>query len=326
MSGLFREEIRRIVGNVPQDKNNKFRSRHRIHQGWWRSFVLAEEQGRHPELPGEYICNTILNGADSRKNFLSSNTKNLVSEFVQEWRQRNTGKIDDDRLYNNLLSSQPLCINFFGELAVNTNLASSLLENYIGEPVSVTRVFFEYASADRYLGDNSAFDVAFEIHCGKKKGIFGLECKYTDTFSYRPKGSQVNYGDIGNKNHDAYVKIYNSAKDRFLADYDVFVKDKRFNQLFRNELIGRSLLVNGNYDFAITGLFCHHDDSNAIECGREFQRLIARGEESFKVITYKDYLGKLQRLDINWELREWTMLLWARYCGLILSEEVTSRW
>jgi hypothetical protein len=34
---------------------------------------------------------------------------------------------------------------------------------------------------------------------------------------------------------------------------------------------------------------------------------------------------KVQRLDLKWEQREWTMLLWARYCGTILSDAVNSQ-
>ncbi len=47
--------------------------------------------------------------------------------------------------------------------------------------------------------------------------------------------------------------------------------------------------------------------------------------ETFSTITYKDFLENVQRLDLDWEKREWTMLLWARYCGTILSEAVNEQ-
>ncbi|MBK7381337.1 MAG: hypothetical protein IPJ03_20545 [Ignavibacteriales bacterium] len=39
----------------------------------------------------------------------------------------------------------------------------------------------------------------------------------------------------------------------------------------------------------------------------------------FQIITYKDFFEKLMKLDLTWQTREYYMFLWARYCGLKLS-------
>jgi hypothetical protein len=50
--------------------------------------------------------------------------------------------------------------------------------------------------------------------------------------------------------------------------------------------------------------------------------MLRSGDKIFKAITYQDYIEKMQRLDLTWERRELSMLLWARYCGTWLSEQV----
>jgi hypothetical protein len=41
--------------------------------------------------------------------------------------------------------------------------------------------------------------------------------------------------------------------------------------------------------------------------------------KSFKIITYGNFIEKIQRLDLTWHQGEWTMLLWVRYCATVLS-------
>ena len=71
-----------------------------------------------------------------------------------------------------------------------------------------------------------------------------------------------------------------------------------------------------------TGLFCHQDDRSALKTGSDFQGMLKNGAKKFNVITYKDFIEKMQRLEISWELRQLSMMLWARYCGTKLSAQV----
>ena len=156
----------------------------------------------------------------------------------------------------------------------------------------------------------------------KQKGFIGFECKYTDKFSSQrtiPNEPSVYYGDTKDKNHKNYHKLYSDNPERFSDDYYSYIRDKNFNQLFRNELLGVQL--KHRFDFVITGLFCHKDDK-AIETGIQFQEMLSGKDELFKVITYQDFITAMQRLDISWDKREFSMMLWARYCGTLLSEGV----
>ena len=53
--------MRELIGPVPKSEQGFIR-RMRIHQGWWRAFVLGEREGQYPKIPEQTICNTILNG------------------------------------------------------------------------------------------------------------------------------------------------------------------------------------------------------------------------------------------------------------------------
>ncbi len=302
----MKDKLRNLIGALPSDNN--FKKRMRFHQGWWRAFVLAEEEGKRPTKKDEVVCSTILNGQVSEKNFLSPKIIKAVRRTIEERKEVNAGILEEDRLFNNLLSSQPLCFNFFGELKIDTGLALQVLRQFWPELTEVQRVLFEFAPKENYTNDNSAFDVAFEVMTNSQNGLIGLECKYTDTFS-KTEYDKPEYRDIFDK----------GSGKVFLAEYDSF-KSAKFNQLFRNQLMAQSLVQNDCYQFVYTGLFCHQDDEDATQTGGKFQQMLKEGSSAFKVITYRDFIKTLQSLEITWEQRELSMLLWARYCATQLSD------
>lgn len=313
-----KNKLLEIIGNFPK-LDEPLKKRIRIHQGWWRAFVLNEEQGLHPIKKNEQLCNTILGIKNIYGNFLSDNTIEVVNNEMDTRKKISSGLMEEERLFKNLLSSQPLVFNFWSELKKNKSVAKELLSNWIDGITEIIDIVFEYAYDENILQDNSAFDVAIFFKAEKKNGFLGMECKYTDPFSYRPNKSKINYGDIGNKNHDKYKEIYESNKNHFLKDYYYYIRNNDFNQLFRNELLANTLK---KFDIVYTGLFFYHLDEKTKSIGENFKTTLYCGKNNFKMITYKDFLTNLQKCDIDWKLREWTMLLWTRYCGLTLSDNV----
>lgn len=304
----MKNQLKKLIGTLPSESG--FKRRMRFHQGWWRAFVLAEEEGAHPIRKEKVVCNTILNGQTSQKNFLSPKISQAVRQTIEERQSAHSGIIEQDRLFNNLLSSQPLCFNFFGELKIDTDFALQVLQQFWPELTQVKQVIFEFAPVENYTNDNSAFDVAFEVMANSQCGLVGLECKYTDTFS------QTEY------DKPEYRHIFGQSGEKvFAAEYKDFVA-ARFNQLFRNQLMATALVQNGDYDFVYTGLFCHSDDTSALQTGTEFQRMLKDGDRRFWIVTYQDFIERMQQLETSWQRRELSMLLWTRYCGTQLSERV----
>lgn len=291
------------LGTIPNETGQKRRIR--IHQGWWRMNILNERPGQHPKNANDNVCNTILNGEQTKKNFLTENSSKAVDQTLQERQEEDAGLMEQDRLFNNLLSSQPLCFNFFGELMADTDFGLQVLQTWWPDLTELKKVIFEFAPKERYTNDNSAFDIAFEVSIGDQSGLVGLECKYTDTFS------SAEY------DKPAYKDIFDKSCS-FVTNYDD-LKASKYNQLFRNQLIAEGLIQNSKYDFVQTGLFCYEQDSSAIETGQELQQMLTN-PDSFKIITYRNFIENIQQLDLDWQKREWTMLLWARYCATSLSE------
>lgn len=300
---MLDKKLKDLIGDLP--KESGFKKQMRFHQGWWRAFALAEEQGNHPIRKNESIGSAILQGESNNKNFLSENTRKAVDETMRERKNSGGGIIEADRLFNNLLSSQPLCFNFFGELKIDKVLALDVLHRFYPDLTGVNQVIFEYAPEENYTNDNSAFDVAFEVARGDEVGLIGFECKYTDTFS------QKKY------DKESYRKIYHQS-NAFGRAYEDYIAG-RFNQLFRNQLMAEAMLTNRKYNFVYTGLFCHQDDGQAIETGDAFRKML-NNKTLFQVITYQNYIEEVQQLPLDWHKREFVMLLWARYCATQLSE------
>lgn len=303
----MRNAIKALVGTVPDESGNK--KRIRIHQGWWRTFVLCEKEGLNPVDTNKNVCNTILNGEISKRNFLTQGIVKTVELVLKERTDKSKGKIETNRVYNNLLSSQPLCFNFFGELKQDLEFAKKVMASFYPDISEVTDIFFEFAPEENYTNDNSAFDVAIECIMNGKKSLIGFECKYTDLFS--------------DKEYDKneYREIYHKS-NCFKNSYSDYI-NKKYNQLFRNQLIAEALAQNSKYDQVLTGLFCYNEDTSAIDIGNAFQEKLNNGVEVFKTITYKDFIIAIQKCkDISWEQRKLSMLLWARYCGLELSDGI----
>lgn len=137
-------------------------------------------------------------------NFLTLNIKKLVTDKIPEIR-RNGGLVGEPRIWNNLLSSQPLCFNLFGELSLDLPLATKYFQKLFPREVSVvTRIDFEFSSR-RKKPDNSAFDVFVEyLNSNQKKGFIGIEVKFQESLvEETPQKAADNY----EKHKDDYTKM-----------------------------------------------------------------------------------------------------------------------
>lgn len=96
--------------------------------------------------------------------------------------------IDADRLWNNLLSSQPLCPNLFGNLKLDLAKATrnfrELLPDFVA---SAEDIYFEHSPGRgdaNFTDDHTAFDVF--VCCTTTDGFSGfvaIEVKYSETMA-----------------------------------------------------------------------------------------------------------------------------------------------
>jgi hypothetical protein len=264
------------------------------------------------------VCNRIYDGDVIKHNFLTEEIMDVVKHALNTNKQTKSGIIEPDRLFNSLLSSQPLAFNFFGWFKSHPDIALAFIQSIRPDITDIEDIVFEYAPAS--TSDKSAFDIGFVVKTDSCKGFIGMECKYTDTFSFKRPKTNIFYGDEKDKNFENYYSLYTSNRNRFPDDYFTYIRNPYFNQLFRNELL--AVQMQPEFDFVVTGLFCHHDDTSIISAGKQFQLKIGNGEDDFVVVTYADYFQHIQKLNLSWQQRELVMMLWARYCGLGLSVNI----
>jgi len=137
-------------------------------------------------------------------NFLTPNIRKLVTEKIPVIRAKG-GLVGEPRIWNNLLSSQPLCFNLFGELSLDLPLTTKYFQKLFPvEVLVVTKIDFEYSSK-RDNPDNSAFDVFVEyLNPNQKKCFIGIELKFQESlFEETPGKATKNY----NKHNNDYTKM-----------------------------------------------------------------------------------------------------------------------
>lgn len=174
----MKQVLKCLVGDVPEGTARVKRMRQ--HQGWWRAFVLGVPPGDRQDGKGT-VCN-ILPVESENTGFLTQGIRDVVDEVVKARDRHSAGAMEETRLRRNLLSSQPLCFNFFAPLYNDNVLALRILKSFFPKLSAVTAVHFEFGEKE-YTKDRSAFDVAIVGKEGKKSVLIGLECKYTESFS-----------------------------------------------------------------------------------------------------------------------------------------------
>ena len=140
-----------------------------------------------------YYGNYISNGENPKegcwKNFLTEKAFNYAKERVNPKNKKPYETIESDRLFNNLLSSQPMAFNLFCPLnqmrEESPEIATKVIKTALpGYPIhKVTEVDLEFIPKEYkdLTGDKSAMDaiIRFEDEHGKK-GFIAIETKYSE--------------------------------------------------------------------------------------------------------------------------------------------------
>ena len=156
-------------------------------------YEIGEEIRPYTDRYGNvhYYGNYISNGENPKegcwKNFLTEHAFNHAKDRVEH--KENYETIESDRLFNNLLSSQPMAFNLFCPLRqmrekspeTATKVIKAALPNYPIHKVTEIALEFIPANHEKLTGDKSAMDaiIRFEDEHGKK-GFIAIETKYSE--------------------------------------------------------------------------------------------------------------------------------------------------
>lgn len=173
-----------------------WRRRLRLRQARWRDeqglpIGLHTPPGREPYELGSRLA--MPHAEEHLSNYLTDTIRSAVREELDTSAEH--GKLyGRPRIFDDLLSSQPLCFNLFGELAADLRLATAVCSHLWPLDVTeVTAVRFEHSpgrSDERYLGTRTAFDVYIEHRRPDGgEGFLGIEVKYHEDLT--GKGAEV---------------------------------------------------------------------------------------------------------------------------------------
>ena len=312
MKQELEKECEKYHAYYPQD--SKFARYARLLQSKWREKkaypIGKSERG---SVFGNYIA------ADYAKkekvNFLTENIRNLVIEELNA-AKKTKALIREDRMWENLLSSQPLCFNLFGELHFNLELATTFFKNLFPERINkVTSVLFEYSPCrgdKNFTGDRSAFDVFVEyISNEEKKGFVGIEVKYVETLREGSDKADITY----QKHEKEYLQL--ATANIFKQESIENLKKSPLFQIWRDHLLSISLLKNNLYE---EGFFIFLFPKGNDECYNGVKQYVEQLAFPYKWQEEKtgfywrfldDFIDTLHNL-VN---QEWTKELKERYLG-----------
>ena len=220
--------------------DNDFQRWARLAQSRWR-MRRGLESGLHNGSP---LGSTLAMPAarETLANYLTDNVRALVRAEMATAFARGK-KVQEPRIYDNLLSSQPLCFNLFGELAVDHALASAVFERLLVEPgLRVTRVELEHSPGRGdpvFTNDHSAFDVYVEYESASgTRGFVGIEMKYAETMKAKPARHRSRYDEVAD------------AMGCFVPEQRAALRAAPLEQLWRDHLLAGSLLLHEPSGFA----------------------------------------------------------------------------
>jgi hypothetical protein len=198
MQGHNLDQLARDYHAYVASDGSGFRRAARVRQSMWREaqgLPIGEHRGLPlgSRLPVDFAEKTLANYLTPR-----------IREVVRS--ELSSSSADErlfaaPRIYNDLLSSQPLCFNLFAELKLDLGLATAVFKALRpGMIKSVLDIRFEQSPGrgdPRFTGDRSAFDVFVEYATAETaRGFLGIEVKYHENLRDAPAAHRTRYDEV----------------------------------------------------------------------------------------------------------------------------------
>ena len=263
--------------NVYHKSDTAFQANARLLQSIWR-----EEKGYQSGRLGNYLSDS---DADLKRNYPTEK----IGELVEAELQNKEKMIGQPRIWNNLLSSQPLAFNLFGELkleagyGIANGVFSELFPDRMGQ---VTGIEFEYSPSRRnpkYTNDRSAFDVFVE-YCSAEgeKCFWGIEVKYSEDMKDGPARVREEYGQV--------AKTMGIFKPEALDK----LASTSLQQLWRDQLLAGSMFKkNRDYDRGDFIVLYPEENTACQKAIDDYQECLKPGDGYFIPLTLEKFYQAL---------------------------------
>jgi len=235
------DELALRLNALEEVDKSEFQRRARVLQSLWREemgFPIGQHKGSSgprplgSRLPMSWAQETL-------SNFITEPVREVVRAEVLGPKASRGKLYKKPRIFEDLLSSQPLCFNLFGELKLDLELASRVIADISGGRFTkVTGIDFEYSPGrrdPRYLNDRSAFDVF--LRCMNESGepcFVAVEVKYHENLA----------GTAGKhrKRYDEVADLMGCFKDD-----RTILRRSPIQQIWRDHLLAGITLIQDGY-------------------------------------------------------------------------------
>lgn len=221
-------------------------------------------------------------------------------------------------LYADMLRSEHIPFNLFAPLKKDLNLAqrafNQLLDNI--EIKTITNIEIEYAPkpASQFLDDRTSFDAFVEfLTATDEKGFLGIEVKYTEhEYKLKPKSTE-------DANINSPSSIYNTLsknQNLFITSALPLLKSDKLRQIWRNHLLGESMLIHPSFNFKhfISVILYPEGNNHFVEVIPEYQSLLLPNlKHKLQGITFESYFDALTKSNSDDAFRKWIKYLQSRY-------------
>lgn len=294
---------------------------YRRHQSWYRAAILQVQCGPWRK-GGRTVGSSLVDGHTTGKNFISDAAFAYAKERVAAKAQMPELTIDEFRLYNNMLSSMPMCFNLFADLR-------TLIASDPAQVVQVLKAMFvdaELAKVDNvvvemiptpisaYTDDKTAFDAAIHGHDADGGSLFiGIETKYTD--------------ELGKNRAAKQGRKLALAKELGLFTPTVYAQFERngFDQIARNLLLAFAYQHKHGIQRMRSIVLAPKSDNETCERVRALQQQLApRFRSMITCISLEDSVARAQSM-AKPALRHIFDAFHHRYLDLQASSQVKSQ-
>ena len=301
--------LRRYDAWEPNTDQHDYQWKLRLLQSYWRAEKELRmkddgDKARGAELPMPQAKETL-------DNYLTPTICEVVKREV-DGPQSQDKLYKKPRIYNHLLSSQPLCFNLFGELVEDLDLASQVLGDMRkGRGTQVTAIEFEWSPGrgdPRYTGDKSAFDVYVTYrNATGQRGFLGIEVKYHENLKkkedknpYHTHGTR--YDEVAAEMgcfHEEHLNTLRQASRQ---------KPDGLQQMWRDHLLMGAHLKESGFVDACFVLLYPAVNTTCEATVVAYQQCLSDGR-TFEAWTLETFVSSLRK----YTDAEWVRLFYDRY-------------
>ena len=294
-----------LIGHhVFVSSDNEFQAEARLRQALWserRGLKIGEHRGRPlgSRLAMPYAKDTLAN-------YVTDAIRDVVRAEVLDPKKAEGKLYREPRIFDDLLSSQPLCFNLFGELQRDLDLASRVFAGLLEDAsIRVTGIEFEHSPGrgdQRFTADYSAFDVFVAYTSATAtRGFVGIEVKYAESLGGAPARHRPRYDEVA------------EAMGVFLPEARQRLRKLPLEQFWRDHLLAASLLLHGGSGFEAGSFVVIYPEGNTV-VGKAVAdyRACLRDGSTFRTWTLESVLDAAEAAGAG----AWVVEVRERYVGM----------